>query len=55
MHRSIDDSWSNRVHANAMLRIFDARLRVIASMPPFVIIGTDEFTPAIGCSARLRS
>ena len=24
---------------------------MIASMPPFVIIGTEAFTPAIGCSA----
>src|SRR5712671_4429212 len=27
-----------------------ARLRVTASRPPFVIIGTAEFAPAIGCS-----
>ncbi len=27
-----------------------ARLRVIASSPPFVTIGTEAFTPAIGCS-----
>src|SRR5580704_409923 len=30
---------------------FIARLRVIASIPPFVIIGTEAFTAAIGCSA----
>ncbi len=29
-----------------------AKLRVTASRPPFVIIGTAAFTPAMGCSTR---
>ena len=50
MHGRIDDPG-----ATALKRMFSfaysiARLRVIASRPPFVIIGTEAFTPAIGCS-----
>jgi hypothetical protein len=30
-----------------------ARLRATASRPPFLIIGTAEFTPAIGCATSV--
>jgi hypothetical protein len=50
MHRRIDHSRSDGVEADASLAYSIARLRVIASSPPLVIIGNEAFTPAIGCS-----
>jgi hypothetical protein len=43
MHARIDRPRSDRVEADPLFCV--ARLRVIASRPPFVIIGWDAFNP----------
>ena len=51
VQRRIDNARRDRVKANLSFAYSLARLSVIVSMPPFVIIGTDAGTPVTGLSA----
>jgi len=48
VHGSVDNAGRYGVEANVFLCIPIAKLRVTASTLPFVIIGTEPGTPAIG-------
>lgn len=50
MQQRINHSKRSGIHADGVLCIFDARLRVIAFRPPFIIIAMEAFAPAIGLS-----
>jgi hypothetical protein len=51
MHWCIHNAWGYGIKANAIFAYSIARLWVAEFKPPFVIIETEPFSPAIGRSA----
>ena len=50
--RSVNNSGRDRIEADVLLRIFRGQAAVIASRPPFVIIGRDTGKPPMGLSTN---